>query len=568
MPPVSRQCLLISVTVIFVIAVVLRVGAALDYGHGWESRDSFILVNFDEAGSCRAALGGFDYTPFVGVQTITIASALGEPPGAIHGDARAVKRFCHSWTHLRVARVYSAIAGALTVVLVAGLSMMLFPAQPWMAIGASSLLALSGWHLSESMVGTVDAASIFFIYLLVCSVVWVKRSGMTFLRFGALLLLLIPALWTKYWVFAPFAFLAFVPASAWRRFISGLSAARLSVLLVAYALLFGLVSNPALPSAGQMFLPVLFYSLVPWTHMTTAGRTVALLAPWLAPLAMQVDVFVAYTSGGPEGRFGTSYGAIGWDKLTRNLVNLPIVATMGLGFPGVFFLAWGGWKARSSAMSSTWIALVPLFVFVLYMAFLAPVPYYRHYLPILPLLCVLSAYGMACLAPRWQPLAVSVVLVWQAALAWDLVGDYFDDPRRTLAAWYAANKPQRVLTTFYVNPPAHAGAQHRLVRPELGSRFDAQLRWGEYAILSENWYDTAFANELNGPFASTPEKLVKTVPAAVEFYRTALADKHPTLRLQTLASPPRFMPEMHLHYRFYGSFTQFVGDIAILERRL
>ena len=43
-------------------------------------KPGFTLVNYDEGGSCRAALGGFSYTPFIGYQTIALASALGNPP--------------------------------------------------------------------------------------------------------------------------------------------------------------------------------------------------------------------------------------------------------------------------------------------------------------------------------------------------------------------------------------------------------------------------------------------------------------------------------------------------------
>ena len=55
------------------------------------------------------------------------------------------------------------------------------------------------------------------------------------------------------------------------------------------------------------------------------------------------------------------------------------------------------------------------------------------------------------------------------------------------------------------------------------------LKQGSYLILSENWYDTAFANELNGPFVGNLSRLVKTRPEYARFYRQALAGEHPHL---------------------------------------
>ncbi|GAB5413768.1 MAG: hypothetical protein Cons2KO_13710 [Congregibacter sp.] len=566
---VSRQRFALCLATLFVIALVLRVFAALDYGRDWDAPDSFTLINFDEGGSCRAALDGFDYTPFMGWQTVTLASLLGDAPApALRGDARTAKTYCHSWAHLRVARLYSAVSGALTVVALAALGLLLFPAQPLVALGGAALLALSGWHISESMTGTVDAASTFCITAFLMAAVCLKRCGVTPLRFALFGFLLVAAVWTKYWVFSFVALLAFLPRRFWEALIRGLTPARIAVLLLIYALLFGLVSNPALAAHWQLVLPLGFYVFVPWRRLSRVGFATALLMPWLAPLAMQSELFVAYSSGGLTGRFGTDYGAIGWNKLARNLLNLPLVAMLGLGIPGFCLCLWGGWRLRrADFLDSTWLPLLAVLAFALYMAFLAPVTYYRHYLPLLPVLCLLSAFGITQIRPGARQLVLSVALVWQALLAWDLVGDYHHDPRRALPEWYASHEPRRVLTTYYVNAPAQAGARHRLLRPTSAQRMDAQLQWADTVILSENWYDTAFANELNGPFAADTSRLIKTSVGAAEFYRTALADRHPYLRVIERLSPPRFMPEMNLHYALYGSFTQFVGDIVILEPR-
>lgn len=545
-------------------AVVLRVLPAFEYGQDWYGRGSFTLVNFDEGGSCRAALGGFPYSPLVGAQTLTLAALGGhEAPTEAYADARIAKAFCHSEAHLITARLYSATLGGLTVGVIALLSLQLFPRRYGLALGAAALLGLSGWHISESMVGTVDAPSTFFIYLfLLLAVLALRRGGIAWLGAGVALVF---AVGTKYWVFALVALAALVPPAAYRRVLAGLAVRRGVLLLGAYALLFGLVSNPAAGPLLRWLLPLGWLALVPWQRLSVSGRICLFAAPWLAPLAMYCESFVAYASGYPEGRFGTDYGAIGWYRLLRNPVNLPLVLVMGLGLPA-FGLFCRGVRVltKERSLDRAWLALLPLLAFALYMAFLAPVTYYRHYLPLLPAAAMLAALGACSLA--WRPSVLwSVVLVWQALLAGDLVSDYHYDPRRDLVGWYAQHQPQRVLTSFYVNPPPASAAAHRLFRVPYAS--DRRLAWADTVILSENWYDTAFANELNGPLVGDPWHLIKTTPEAVAFYRAALAGEHPRLEHLATLRAPTFMPELRAHHFFYGSFTQFVGDLQLFRVR-
>ena len=61
---------------LFTVALLPRLYSALTLGWGWDSPESFTLVNFDEGGSCRAALKGFDYSTFIGHQTLAIAEFL------------------------------------------------------------------------------------------------------------------------------------------------------------------------------------------------------------------------------------------------------------------------------------------------------------------------------------------------------------------------------------------------------------------------------------------------------------------------------------------------------------
>ena len=551
---------------LFLLALLPRLYSAQTVGWGWDAPRSFTLVNFDEAGSCRAALQGFDYSTFIGGQTIAIADLLGVGPAqGISGDASAVKRYCHSPQHILIARTYSAVLGALTVVVLALLSLQLLPAEPKVAWTAALLLAFSGFHISESHSGTVDAASVFFIYaFLLWLVVSVrKRSGVALVLSP---LLLVAAVWTKYWVFAVFSYVGWLPKSLWQFVSDGVKPRSLVVLILAVCVLFGLVTNSAFQQARLYPLLALFYLLVPWQSIRRPMIAFWLLLPLLAYGLTQVDLFAAYTTGSMAGRFGADYGAIGWNKWPRNLINVPVVLIIGLGLPACLFLP-TGLRAVIAERESVrlWLCLLPLLVFALFMAFLAPVTYYRHYLALIPVAALLAALGFwRSAAWAGRPVFLSLFLLWPALLAVDIELDYHRDPRIDLRQWYDDKQPERIFHSFYVNPPAQ-GAAHQLFRPEYASGDAAVLRQAQYLILSENWYDTAFANELNGPLTGNLDRLIKTRPDYALFYREALSGSHPSLQIEEAIDVHNFMPELVLHKVFYGTFQTFVGDIKIMR---
>ena len=553
---------LLYLGLLFLLALAPRLYSVHSLGWHWDHPGSFTLVNFDEAGSCRAALEGFSYSSFIGHQTIALASLVGAaPPAGIAGDARAVKAYCHSAAHIRVARNYSAVTGALTAVLIALIGLLLVPERPGVGWTAGALVALSGFHISESHSGTVDAPSVFFIYALLAWLVFCATRG----RRGLLLaspLLLVPAIWTKYWVFALFAGVAWLPLRAWRYLSHGMSTRRFALVIVATAVMFGLLSNADFQQARLYPLLALWYLVIPWRAIRRPMALFWLLVPPLACLLCRIDLIASYTTGGMVGSFGTGYAAIGWHKWLRNLLNLPLVLLVGLGLPACLFVP-AGLRALAGERDRAWLCLAPVLVFALYMAFVAPVTYYRHYLPLLPAAALLAALGL--FSTHWAQRRWFMLLffLWPTLLAVDLVGDYHRDPRIALRQWYREHPDALVFQSFYVNPPA--GTRGRLFRPEYAAGDAAVLRQAGYLILSENWYDTAFANELNGPLVDDPGRLVKTRPEYVRFYREALAGHHPHLAEERLIAVENFMPELLLHRRFYGTFQLFVGDLRIFR---
>ena len=557
---------LLCLCLLFFLALAPRLYSVQSLGWHWDYPGSFTLVNFDEGGSCRAALEGFSYSTFIGRQTIGLASLVGAaPPRGIAGDARAVKAYCHSARHIRIARNYSAITGALTVPVIALIGLLLVPTRPGVGWSAGALVALSGFHISESQSGTVDAPSVFFIYLFLALMVYCVGRG----KRGLLLaspLLLVPAIWAKYWVFALFAYLALTPLRAWQYLSHGMTGRRIALVVVATAVLFGLLSNADFQQARLYPLLALWYLAIPWRAIHRPMALLWLLVPPLAYLLCRMDLVASYTTGGLTGSFGAGYAAIGWHKWLRNLLNLPLVLLVGLGLPACLFLP-AGLRALAGQRGTVraWLCLAPVLAFALYMAFVAPVTYYRHYLPLLPAAALLVALGLFATSWAQRRWFMLLFFAWPALLALDLVGDYHRDPRLELRQWYAEHPDARVFYSFYVNPPVGTGAGNRLFRPEYAAADAAALRQANYLILSENWYDTAFANELNGPLVGDPARLVKTRPEYARFYRDALAGRHPHLVQEQYLPVENFMPELLLHRRLYGTFQLFVGDLRIFR---
>ncbi len=555
---------------LFVLAVLPRLYSAHTVGWDWDYPGSFTLVNFDEAGSCRAALDGFDYTPFIGRQTIAVAEFLGHPvPPGTTGDAKAVKAYCHSAAHIGVARSYSAVAGALTVVVIGVIALMLVPATPAVAWTASGLLALSGFHISESQTGTVDAPSIFFIYLFFAMMLFaIKRRSP-----GALMaspLFMVAAIWTKYWVFAVFSYLATISWRVWEYCGQGLNRRTVVLLVFSTVILFALVTNAAFRVATWYPILGLYYLLVPWRKIRRPLIPVFLLMPLIAWLLSQVGVISSYTTGDAQSHLGTGYAAIGWNKWLRNLVNVPAVLVVGLGLPACLFLPAGLRAiAREGRNGLAWLCLAPVAIFALYMMFIAPVTYYRHYLVLIPAAALISAYGLWTTSwpqRRWfLPVFLPLFFVWPALLALDIERDHLLDPRMELRGWYEDHPQDRVFFSYFVSPPEKATAQSKLFSPEYAFGKAEKLKYANYLILSENWYDTAFANELNGPVINYPERLIKTRPEYVAFYREVLAGTHPNLKLEKAIDVQNFMPELRLHKWLYGTFQMFVGDIKIYK---
>jgi len=257
---------------------------------------------------------------------------------------------------------------------------------------------------------------------------------------------------------------------------------------------------------------------------------------------------------------------IGWHKIPRNLLNLPLSLIMGLGLLA-FCCLFPGLRAVLERQKDrrVWLVLLSVVAFAAFLVVLMTTPYYRHYIMLIPLAALVAAMGFWRLKLSRHKLAVAIFIAWPALLGLDLVSDYHRDPRIELRSWYDEVKPQRVFISYYVNPPVKSTAGWRMFSPELARGNAAILRRGQYLVLSENWYDTAFRNELNGPIINDISKLPLTKPEYVRFYRQALAGEHPYLKLTREFRVKNFMPELVAHKWLYGTFQLFVGDILVFR---
>lgn len=534
---------------VFLLSLAARLPGIFTLGMNLNGPGTFQMVNYDETNSCEAALGWLPYPSFIGRQILTVASWLGEPPAADlattpaaaatleRSDPQAYGRgswraqtYCRSRTLVLLQRGYSAVAGALTVALVGLLGLLMWPERPAIAWTACVVLGVSQFHVAESHFATVDAAQVFFIVLLTVVLTYVVATG----RRWPLLIspfFLAGAVLAKWDVFAVLAYAGLLPQLRRTR-----DARRFSVFWVVGAVLVlcGLVI--ALWNRDQI--------------SSTISQRWYLL--W----------------GDESGRFGTDYGHIGtWRRWIRNLTNVPIVLIVGLGLPACLCIPYGvrrAWTTR--AAWPLWAVQAPAFAYLLYMIVIGPVTYYRHYLPLLPIAALLSAYGLW--ESRWASRRAFLVLffLYPFLLTLDSEYNYAHDPRHALRQWYTELGQPRFLFSYYVVPPPAPPGTIALFN------MDAYLQNGtdyldgaDYVILSENWYDTAFPNELNGPLAWDPNWLIKTKPEYAVAYRKILSGQDPNLELETVFTLHHFTPEFLLHRCFYGTFQQFIGDLQIFR---
>jgi hypothetical protein len=555
--------------VIFLIALLPRLYSAQTVGWNWYWPGSFTPINFDEANTCKSWLGVPGYSTQVGAQTVTIASLMGNPPppDAIGNYAQS-KAYCLTSGHLGVARIFSAVMGSLTVITLGLIALVLAPDRPQVAWSAALLLALSGFHATQSHMATVDASMTLYVYLFILAML-LAVSRRKVLPFLASLLLLIPAMYSKhFWPMPLFAYLAMLPEKNWQWLLGETDRRSFLIVICAALVMAALAFNTDFQSTGWWPLLALFYVFVPWRKLNPWTIPLFALLPWAVVWVAHLDVYYIkeFTSGSLNSKFGSGFGAIGWNKPLRNFLNVPIILILGLGLPAALLIPRGiAIVLKDTKNIRLWLCFLPIVVFAAYMLFIATKTNYRHYLPLIPAAALVASYGWWSLRIARNRVLMALFFIWPALLLIDIELDFHQDPRRQIVSWYEQNSGARIFASYYVSPPPNLPGGVILFKPEYAAGDAAKLKLGQFLILSENWYSTSFAQELNGPFVGNVDRLVRTQPAMAPIYRQILAEKHPNLTLEHEYNIHNFMPELILHKQFYGTFQEFVGDLKVFR---
>ncbi len=554
---------------IFLIALLPRLYSAQNVGWDWFTPGGFTPINFDEANTCRRALNGLKgHSPVIGYQTIGISSMLGyPPPQEAEGDAPTAKAYCMSGPHMLVARSFSAVLGAATAVVLSLIALCLSPGRPQVGWTAGILLALSGVHATQSHMATVDAAMTFYTYTFILVALVAARTHSLIWILLSLSLALLAVFAKKIWPFPLLAYLVFLPIGVWRWLGGQMNQKDILVLLGGCFTLVALTFNTGFQQTDWWPLLLgMFYIAIPWRRVN----------PWTAPVFLLMPVAVwaitlsdwwflkSFTSGSLTSRFGSGFGAIGWNKFERNLINFPVFFILSLGIPAAMLIPKGCWAVLQRRENwRLWLCFLPVLAWAAYMLFVAPRTTYRHYLPLLPMAALLAAYGYWSLRSASSRILLGLFFTWPALLLMDFQQDFHNDPRRQAAPWYAQHQGAKLFISFYASPPPTHRPRPRLFREEYAMEDAAALRQGDFLILSENWYETTQAQELNGLRVNNLERLVKTTPEKALLYRDILAGRHPNLTLEREYTVSNFMPELVLHKKYYGTFQKFVGDLKI-----
>jgi len=511
---------LVALAAIFAVSLAIRLPATFRFGFDLDGPGTYRIINYDESASCKAELGHFVYSSFIGKQTSLIARFFGLPPPQPPLSEQQGVAYCYGPLMVSIERGYSAVTGSLTVVLVALFALILWPARPEIAWSAASLLGFSNFHIAESHWATVDAPQTFFFTLLSTLLAYGIASGRTW-PFVLSPLAAVSAVWVKYNWLAVGAYAGLFRDPPWKRHPRVILAA----ILVA---------------ASSFALYARAYGLTDYQHH--------------------------FLWGYEYGKWGMGFGHIGtWRRWIRNLTNIPIVHLVGLGTPACLFV-WLGLKnaLRDESRRRLWRTMMPALLYVIYLAVLAPRTYYRHYLPLFPTTVLLAAYGFWESRLASRTLCLFCFALYPLFLTMDSELNYWNEPRYALRTWYQSHPGARALCTYYVVPPQGMrwGLFDMGKYQTLGQRY---LREADYVILSENWYDTSFANELNGPIVWNPAWNVLTKPEYVIGYRLILMGWDPNLTLEAEFDLRHFTPEFLVHRYFYGSFQLFIGDLKVFR---
>lgn len=413
-----------------------------------------------------------------------------------------------------IGRLLSVMYAVLTIGLIYFLSKELFKNRS-MALFAGMFLALSGLHVTESHYTTVDISTIFWMYAsMYFSLLYGRRDKNIYLG--------------------------------------------LAIISIGMALAFKLS----------------FLALIPIFYVLSKKKVK--LIYWLLTLGGIFIVFMAANGG----HYTLTNFILTLENVRNDNVNVivkhnnwenPLVYLIGLppaiglaGFAalltGIFFLnKKRGWKILNG--DSFFIVVLPLVLHGISICFL-DIPFSRHFLPLVPFLTMIAAYGLheiqKYLTSRRFYFLLTFIILYQLLYVAGTEYYYIFDTRKAAIRWVKETIPQGETVSM--------GGHERF--PELAQYKTDKSYDSNYLVLHETQYYRYVRSELC-PFKPFPDWEEVYHGNRISFVQIQKIFKGESSFDLIKQFPVRCItPENCLYKKFWGTYPLFIGDTLIYRKRL
>lgn len=212
------------------------------------------------------------------------------------------------------------------------------------------------------------------------------------------------------------------------------------------------------------------------------------------------------------------------------------------------------------------IIYIPFSIYFLAICFL-DVPFARHLLPLIPIVCLASASSAGRLAHylwthnKVKALAAILMVIFAYQFTYNFsIQRYFDrDPRYRAQRWIDKKIPKG--TPIAASNYTHISAGHK-VFPNI----DNHMQQAEYVVLHESYYYRYMRSELN-PLGA-PEKVEEVYRGSEKNLEqiNALFNNELPYKLVKKYTVKAITPELWAYKQILGTFPLFLGDVLIYKR--
>ncbi len=305
---------------------------------------------------------------------------------------------------------------------------------------------------------------------------------------------------------------------------------------------------------------------------------------WYVPVGMGLvaGVVLVFTYGWSWGSIKSTFNTLSElnragvpqeDHWRDNLIVYPAGVLAGIGLPAFGLAVWGLQRLLRGAAAGAnggggkagWSSLRPWLLLYL-VGWLASeflvrwsvdTAFIRRVNVFMPAVCLLAAYALQQLAPRWW-LAAAVVVY---TLAFGIVGqsNHWFDTRYAMREYVNNELPAeaKIAVSGYV---LHKGLRR--------TKFFMDIDW-DYAILHETYY-SRYYKSMTTPFglpACTEGVYNPGKEGECERMQALLTGTDPTARLHRAFRPLNLFPERLLYAHFFGYYETFLGSTLVFEKR-